>query len=193
MRNKLILPVSCLASAAAAFGLGVLVISGPNTPVAAAPQPQPTVPVPAPPLVVTAPPQAPVYGVTKVEPSQRTETPAAGSRGPLTDAQGDGKVLDDIVKTVKPRGIGVHVPDELLPFPAEDQKTLPPGVVPADPDAAYPDPDEGTDTSDDVVSGTPGETTNDDAQDTPPIDAPRPGPRPGGVTPALPPGVVPAS
>jgi hypothetical protein len=44
-------------------------------------------------------------------------TAKAGSKGPIKDAQGDGKVLDDIGKSVMPGGIGVHVPDVLLPFP----------------------------------------------------------------------------
>ncbi|MFE9767026.1 hypothetical protein ACFYPC_21310 [Streptomyces sp. NPDC005808] len=121
----------------------------------------------------------------------------AGDKGPFKDAQKDGKYMDDFGKSVMPNGVGVSVPDALLPFPGagEEDKELPPGVVPAEPDSSYPDPDAGTDTSDDVVSGTPGEVTNPDAESAPVTDA-RPGPAPGPVRPGgpggvLPPGVVP--
>lgn len=63
----------------------------------------------------TATPEKPAQKATT--PKHAKPTAKAGSKGPIKDAQGDGKVLDDIGKSVMPGGIGVHVPDVLLPFP----------------------------------------------------------------------------
>jgi hypothetical protein len=80
-------------------------------------------------------------------------TTKAGSRGPIKDAQGDGKVLDDIGKSVLPGGIGVHVPDVLLPFPGPGYTGRPEPVTPTSIDTQE-DADNAPDTynSDDVVS-----------------------------------------
>ncbi|QAX94748.1 hypothetical protein HOV12_gp44 [Streptomyces phage Lilbooboo] len=63
-----------------------------------------------------------------------TTKPKAGSKGPIKDAQDDGKVLDDIGKTFLPNGVGVHVPDELLPFPGPGY-TGPPTTIETQEDA----------------------------------------------------------
>jgi hypothetical protein len=61
---------------------------------------------------------------TPEKPAQKATTPKhakptkAGDAGPFKDAQGDGKHLDDVVKTVLPGvSVGVHIPDAMLPFP----------------------------------------------------------------------------
>ncbi|QBZ73419.1 hypothetical protein SEA_HEATHER_49 [Streptomyces phage Heather] len=130
--RKITFAASTLASAATAFGIGALVFSGQDVPADAVSKPQPT-------RTVTASPTAPEKGAQ----SPRTDTPAkavqAGSKGPFKDAQGDGKHLDDIGKAVMPNGLGVHIPDALLPWHE-------PYVDPADATET------GTSTSDDVVS-----------------------------------------
>jgi hypothetical protein len=213
--GKIVFTASTLASAATAFGLGALVFSGHAAPADAAAEPQPT-------RTVTAPAAAPDKAAEGAKatsgkgaaPSTKAAV-KAGSKGPLRDAQGDGKVLDDVAKTFIPRGVGISVPDELIPFPGRDTTNtnptnLPPGVVPAQPEGTYTDPDAGSDTSDDVVSGAPGESTNDNPTNNLPADAPRPAPGgvktapnsgvvvtlpsgvvPSGVIPALPSGVLP--
>lgn len=198
MPSKITFGASVLLSTASAFAIGALTFNSPFAPPASAPT-QTTHPKPNDRAdgseKATEGAQDGTETPTKAEAQARgTATAKAGGKGPFKDAQGDGKYLDDAVSSVVPQSVSEHVPDSLLPFPGREDD-LPTGVVPADPDANYPDPDEGTDTSDDVVSGTPGESTNDGAQDGGiPIDSARPGPKPGsgvGPTPSLPTGVVP--
>ncbi|MEG8276370.1 hypothetical protein [Streptomyces sp. AHA2] len=172
MRNKIILPMSSVASAAVAFGIGALVFTNPNTPADASPVPQPTKTVTAPPVAGQAPTQTAQEDAQReaagTEPgslptapqkaskppadapttSTRTTAPetakpaeqSPGSEGPFTDAQDDGKVLDDIGKTIMP-GFPISVPEVFLPFPGHgeglpaDDVTL---VVDGDP--GYADP-----------------------------------------------------
>ncbi|QBZ73362.1 hypothetical protein SEA_REMUSLOOPIN_48 [Streptomyces phage RemusLoopin] len=210
VNHKFVLPVSSLASAAVAFGLGAMIFTNGNTPADTA-TPQPTTTVTASPKAEDKPADVHETSTTATE----AKAGQAGGKGPFKDAQGDGKYLDDFGKSVMPNGLGVHIPDALLPWQERDNTTdageLPPGVVPAQPEGTYTDPDAGTDTSDDVVSGKPGESTgsgststdsgatHEDAQPAPetvttvPSGVVRPG-GPGGVAPAggvLPSGVVP--
>ncbi|QAX95035.1 hypothetical protein SEA_SEBASTISAURUS_47 [Streptomyces phage Sebastisaurus] len=161
MNNKFVLPVSSLASAAVAFGLGAMIFTNGNTPAdAAKPGPTPTV-------TKSVPANEKAADAHEKSTTDAEAVPAsAGAKGPFKDAQGDGKYLDDFGKAVMPNGVGVHVPDALLPWQEQDHSDhttdageLPPGVVPAQPEGTYTDPDAGTDTSDDVVSGSPGEST----------------------------------
>ncbi|AFU62239.1 hypothetical protein TG1_44 [Streptomyces phage TG1] len=74
--------------------------------------------------------------------SARARTVEAGDAGPLKDAQGDGKVLDDMGKAVMPGGVGLHISDDLLPFPGEyvepeaDDVVSAPNVI-TDPDKPW--------------------------------------------------------
>lgn len=147
VRNKIIFPASIVASVATAFGLGVLSVNNPNAPAGATPLPVPTETVTAAPdvaadddaqdvaddvAVKTA--QAPSSTPTKAKHAKPLTAPEkatqkatepkhakptkAGAAGPFKDAQDDGKHLDDVMKSVLPGvSVGVHVPDELLPFP----------------------------------------------------------------------------
>jgi hypothetical protein len=149
LRNKIILPAASLASAAAAFGLGALVFSGPSKPADASPLPQPTRTVTAPPVAgqkpaeaakddvqrvsVTTTPAAPRSTTTaprtaekgdpatsprtKAAPKPTPAEPKAGSKGPFTDADNDGKVLDDMKPSLPLAELPIDVPDKLLPFP----------------------------------------------------------------------------
>jgi hypothetical protein len=152
LRNKIILPAASLASAAAAFGIGALVFTGPSKPADASPLPQPTKTVTAPPVVVekategaqddvqrvgtrTVPAASPVAPssttaaprtATKNDPASAPRTtepkpapakPKAGSKGPFTDADSDGKVLDDMKPSLPLAELPIDVPDKLLPFP----------------------------------------------------------------------------
>jgi hypothetical protein len=207
VNNKLVLPVSTLASAAVAFGLGAMIFTNGNAPADAA-KPQPTTTVTAPAKAAEKPADAHGTSTTATEAKADAAAAQAGSKGPFKDAQGDGKYLDDFGKTVMPNGLGAHIPDVLLPWQERDNSNhtaeateLPPGVVPAQPEGTYTDPDAGTDTSDDVVSGKPGESTGSGSTTTKPgttYEEPQPAPapvreapsgviRPGG----LPSGVVP--
>jgi hypothetical protein len=119
VNHKFVLPVSSLASAAVAFGLGAMIFTNGNTPADAA-NPQPT-------TTVTASPKpgdkaADVHETStsateaKADAAATQKATGAGSKGPFKDAQGDGKHLDDLGKAVMPNGLGVHVPDGLLPW-----------------------------------------------------------------------------
>ncbi|CAD80147.1 gp23 [Streptomyces phage phiBT1] len=44
-------------------------------------------------------------------------TPSAGSKGPLKDAEDDGKILDDLGAGLPLPDVGVTIPDAMLPFP----------------------------------------------------------------------------
>jgi hypothetical protein len=201
MNHKIILPVSTFASAAVAFGLGAMIFTNGNTPADAA-TPQPTTTVTASAKPGEKPGDVHETSTTATE----AKDAQAGGKGPFKDAQGDGKVLDDFGKTVMPKGLGVHVPDALLPWHERDNSNtdpndLPPGVVPAQPDGTYTDPDAGTDTSDDVVSGSPGESTGTGSTSTnsgSTYEEPQPAPEPVKTVPSgvtrpggLPSGVVP--
>ncbi|QAX93304.1 hypothetical protein HOV11_gp48 [Streptomyces phage Vash] len=196
--RKIVLPAAMVASAATAFTLGALAFNSSNTPAGATPMPAPTVTETVKAEAAEKAADGTQDGTAKATTTKTTKTTkkaAAGSKGPFADAENDGKYLDDFGKSVMPHGVGVHVPDALLPFPGRDTTntdptTLPPGVVPADPDANYPDPDAGTDTSDDVVSGSPGESTTSAGDTGVPLDSSRPGPKPGGVVAVNPSGVV---
>ncbi|MFH9802786.1 hypothetical protein ACH4M0_11170 [Streptomyces albidoflavus] len=123
--RKITFVASTVASAATAFGLAAVAFSGAETPAAAQPGPTPTVTVsasPAPTATVTAVATerqtAPQATATQLV----TAKPSAGARGPLKDAQDDGKVLDDVANWVVP-GLPA-VPDKYLPFPDDtDQVT----------------------------------------------------------------------
>jgi hypothetical protein len=147
VRNKIIFPASIVASVATAFGLGVLSVNNPNAPAGATPLPVPTETVTAAPdvaadddaqdvaddvAVKTA--QAPSSTPTKAKHAKPLTAPEkatqkatepkhakptkAGAAGPFKDAQDDGKHLDDVMKSVLPGvSVGVHIPDQLLPFP----------------------------------------------------------------------------
>ncbi|MEU6684404.1 hypothetical protein [Streptomyces sp. NPDC046832] len=66
LRNKIILPLASVASAAAAFGIGALVFSSPDTPSDASPVPQPTKTVTAPPVAGQTPTQTAQEDVQRV-------------------------------------------------------------------------------------------------------------------------------
>jgi hypothetical protein len=144
--RKITFFTSTFASAATAFGLGALAFSSPNAPTTALPQPTQTVTaVPeAQDVAKTATPgtttqakaaQAPNSTPTKAkhakpstEPEKATQKAATpkhakpatpGSKGPVKDAEGDGKVLDDFGNTFFPTL--PHIPDTYLPFPGDGE------------------------------------------------------------------------
>jgi hypothetical protein len=172
--------LSALVSAVAAFGVGALAFNGQD---AAAPSPvtrpdtakgaeaapdtattPDTEPVAATPKVATATPSATATdtaakgkGHGHGQAAKPKATKSAKSKGPkgLVDRDGDGKMLDDIGRTVVPNMPKPDVPDELIPFPGQDPEEyqdLPDGVVKADPTAVYADPDAGTDPATHVVA-----------------------------------------
>ena len=118
--RKFALPLSCMASAAAAFGLGVMVVSSPQAPPLTLPvdtsTTQPAEPADdAEPVAHTSPGVKP-----PTTPQRPSAAPRAGQSGPFKDAQGDGKVLDDMGKALVPNA-PVSVPDVLLPFPGHGE------------------------------------------------------------------------
>ncbi|MFD3904109.1 hypothetical protein HXS80_16010 [Streptomyces sp. CB04723] len=140
MPNKITFAISTLASAASAFGLGALVFMSPDTPEVAIPSTKPpSTAVPdiatdAKPAAGTAAPSstgtpqtAPTDGkhakpttepetTTQDAPKGKHAKPVEpGSQGLFTDAENDGKLLDDISKTFVPTL--PEVPDAWLPFP----------------------------------------------------------------------------
>lgn len=123
--RKITFVASTVASAATAFGLAAVAFSGAETPAAAQPGPTPTVTVsasPAPTVTATVAPESRQNAPQTVTTRTVTATPTPGARGPLRDAQGDGKVLDDVASWVVP-GLPA-VPDTYLPFPDDtDQVT----------------------------------------------------------------------
>ncbi|MEV6419686.1 hypothetical protein [Streptomyces sp. NPDC051662] len=147
MNNKVVLPVSTLASAAVAFGLGALIFTNGNAPGATA-TPHPTTTVTAPAKAAEKPAEAAEKATGDNVAKSATKTQQAGSKGPFKDAQGDGKYLDDFGKTVIPDGLGVHIPDGVLPWhePYTEPSQTEEPVTDAEPEAD-------TDASDDVVSG----------------------------------------
>ncbi|CAA07147.2 gp23 [Lomovskayavirus C31] len=54
-------------------------------------------------------------------PSPSSTTPA-GSKGPLTDAEDDGKVLDDLGADLPLPDVGISIPDVMLPFPGHNHE-----------------------------------------------------------------------
>ncbi|MGW6313792.1 hypothetical protein [Streptomyces sp. NPDC055099] len=141
MNNRLALPISSLASAAVAFGLGAMIFTNGNAPgEAAKPRsaPSTTAPVQAPddvherltnvtvtetqtthPKAPTAPQQTAKPKATKTPKPKATKT--AGSIGPIKDAEGDGKVLDDLGHVLVP-SVNLPIPDGVLPFPDKSPK-----------------------------------------------------------------------
>ncbi|MFE0692744.1 hypothetical protein [Streptomyces sp. NPDC058869] len=144
MPNKITFIASSVASAATAFGIGALVFASPNAPERAVPEltppaaatpdtapsaetrapSSPATPSTAPPVGRHAKPTtepekpaqaAPTGKHAKPTTKATTEPAEPGSRGPLKDAEGDGKVLDDIGNILMPSL--PEVPDEWLPFP----------------------------------------------------------------------------
>lgn len=134
------LTVSMAASAAVAFGLGFMAHGDPSAPPLSIPAqsadraPGASPQTDAEPVADT--PTKAKHAKPRTTPEtavQRTTAPrhakattaatakAAGASGPFRDAQDDGKVLDDVGKTLFPNGIGVHVPDVLLPFPGRGE------------------------------------------------------------------------
>lgn len=119
MNNKLVLPVSSLASAAVAFGLGAMIFTNGNTPAdAATAQPKATATAPAKPAQKPADAHETSTSAPESKAAKAGAKAAAqaGDNGPFKDAQGDGKYLDDLGKSVMPNGLGVHVPDAVLPW-----------------------------------------------------------------------------
>ncbi|MEW2406499.1 hypothetical protein [Streptomyces griseoviridis] len=150
MNNKVVLPVATLASAAVAFGLGAMIFTNGNAPATVA-TPQPTTTVTASPKPGSKAADVHEKSTTATEATgtttkatETTKAAQAGEKGPFKDAQGDGKHLDDFGKAVMPNGLGVHIPDSVLPFHDHYEAET----------EALPEP-EGmdADTSDDVVSG----------------------------------------
>ena len=171
MRNKIIFPASLIATAAVAFGLGTLNLS--HTPDSSAATTRQNVSAPdstpseTPATTAPNPTSAADTSNTTRSTSQRpnsttsagtsrqqtstpkdakaTATPKAGSKGPLTDAEGDGKVLDDI-GTFLPVEVP-SIPDEYLPFPGSGEAL--PGYEDTSGEAAT---DDGTDHSNDAAT-----------------------------------------
>ncbi|QAY26973.1 hypothetical protein SEA_SHAWTY_50 [Streptomyces phage Shawty] len=125
------------ASAAVAFGLGFMAHGDPyapplSVPAQSAPTPSASPQTDAEPVAETTTKAKHAKPRTAPEkPAQRTAAPrhakptvAAGKKGPFNDAQDDGKVLDDVGKALFPNGVGVSVPDALLPFPGRGEGTL---------------------------------------------------------------------
>lgn len=74
-------------------------------------------------------------GATKTPKAAAKATPTKRlTLGPVRDAEGDGKVLDDIAHTLPLPDVGVTIPDDMLPFPGPGY-TGPPSAVTSQEDA----------------------------------------------------------
>lgn len=127
MPSKITFVASSFASALCAFGIGAMAFGTPATTADAPQKPQPTRTVTETPSAPEKPAQHTVKPAAPKTTTKPTAKPTTGSKGPFTDAEEDGKYLDDLGKYVLPDGIGDHVPDAILPFdPDQSHESSPP-------------------------------------------------------------------